>query len=173
MGDFNIDVAKPDNNARNFVSRMQCLHLEQLISVPTRITNTSKSTIDHIYTNICSCQIDAGTIIADISDHFPVFSIFDNFNIHLPILRSVLVRDFKCYNKDNFVSDLRKVDWNILNNNSNADTAFDTFHDLFIQVCDLHAPLKVKTLKSKRNKNPWITKAIKKMSKLFHTGAGV
>ena len=100
MGDFNIDTMKSDTISKNFISRMQCLHLNQLISVTTRISNNSASTIDHIYTNICSCKIYAGTIIADLSDHFPVFSLFEHFNIHFPIVNSIYSRDFKNYKRD-------------------------------------------------------------------------
>ena len=53
--------------------------LLQLITTPTRITNTSSTLIDHIYTNISAHYIQSGCIEAGISDHLPVYAIFENF----------------------------------------------------------------------------------------------
>ena len=72
------------------------------------------------------------SLLVNAQDQFKLEKIFENFNIHLPFVRSVFTRDFKCYNRDNFVSDLRNVNWDdVLNNNSSADTAFDQFNNLF------------------------------------------
>ncbi|XP_077978184.1 uncharacterized protein LOC144433705 [Glandiceps talaboti] len=169
MGDFNIDSGKSDCNTVNFISKMQCFLLNQIITLPTRVTDSSSSTIDHIYTNINTCHVNTGTLVTDISDHFPIFAMFENFNINLPISQSVTKRDFKNYDRDSFISDLQNVDWSsVINNNSNVDEAFDAFSSLFTDVCDHHAPLKVKVVKVKRKKNPWITKAIKKSVKTKH-----
>ena len=76
-GDLNIDLLNynVNNNTKNFVDQMFSMSLFPLINKPTRITNQCHSIIDNIYTNSINEDIISGVIIADISDHFPIFSI--------------------------------------------------------------------------------------------------
>ena len=76
-GDFNIDLLSynVNNNTKNFVDQMFSMSIFPLINKPTRITNQCHSIIDNIYTNSIKEDIISGVIIADISDHFPIFSI--------------------------------------------------------------------------------------------------
>ena len=60
---------------------MFSMSLFPLINKPTRITNQCHSIIDNIYTNSINEDIISGVIIADISDHFPIFSILQK-DIH-------------------------------------------------------------------------------------------
>ena len=46
-----------------------------LIAKPTRITDHSKTLIDHILTNASIFQVKAGIALCDISHHLPVFCI--------------------------------------------------------------------------------------------------
>ena len=48
LGDFNIDLLKPHSS---WDSTITLLGLTQLVKSPTRITQTSVTLIDHIYTN--------------------------------------------------------------------------------------------------------------------------
>jgi len=41
--------------------------------IPTRITTTSSTLTDHIYTNLPATKLTPGIIINDLSDHLPVF----------------------------------------------------------------------------------------------------
>ena len=77
LGDFNINLLSEDDKTSEYISMMECYGLQQLVKTPTRITRHSSSLIDHIYSNISSCQISAGTILADMSDHLPVFALFE------------------------------------------------------------------------------------------------
>ena len=61
LGDFNIDLLKPHSS---WDSTITLLGLTQLIESPTRITPTSATLIDHIYTN----NPDAFTDVS-VSDH--------------------------------------------------------------------------------------------------------
>ena len=70
-----------NNNTKNFVDQMFSMSLFQLINQPTRIANQCHSIIDNIYTNSINEDIISGVIIADISDHFPIFSILQK-DIH-------------------------------------------------------------------------------------------
>ena len=51
------------------------MSLFPLINNPTGITNRRHSIIDNIYSNSINEDIISGVIIADISDHFFIFSV--------------------------------------------------------------------------------------------------
>ena len=50
MGDFNINLLKKDADSESWSKTMENYQLCQLIDEPTRVTDTSKSLIDHIFT---------------------------------------------------------------------------------------------------------------------------
>ena len=58
------------------------MSLFPFIYQPTRITNQCNSIIDNIYTSSINEDMISGVIIADISDHFPIFSILQK-DIHI------------------------------------------------------------------------------------------
>ena len=70
MGDFNIDCTSCINK-KKWQNLVQIFDLSQLVSEPTRITETASTLIDHIYTthqeNITECFLAHYAI----SDHFP------------------------------------------------------------------------------------------------------
>ena len=68
----------------------------------TRETSSSKTLIDHIYTNVNEFPIHAGTLITDISDHFPVFALVENIPAKLSHQNKFTYRNYKSYNSLNF-----------------------------------------------------------------------
>ena len=77
-GDFNINLLK--HSTHPTTGAYLDLLLENgflpLITLPTRIQNSSSSLWDHIATNISDTRYDANVIITDISDDFPLFYIW-------------------------------------------------------------------------------------------------
>ena len=53
FGDFNIDLLNQTSKNRWIDNVTSPLLLKQLISEPTRVTNTSRTLIDHIYSSNC------------------------------------------------------------------------------------------------------------------------
>ena len=70
-GDFNIDLIKYNShNATNvFLNNLFSFGMFPLIRKPTRITCTSSTLIDNIFTNDVSSKLYIGLIINDITDH--------------------------------------------------------------------------------------------------------
>lgn len=66
-GDFNIEVIKDNKVGCEFISILNSLHLTQSVQENTRITATSSSCIDNIFTNLRI--VDSSVIEYFISDH--------------------------------------------------------------------------------------------------------
>ena len=75
MGDYNIDLLKSNTTHRPtqlFLNQMLSSGFFPAIDRATRITDTSATLIDNIYTNVHHKGIKSYIWITDISDHLPV-----------------------------------------------------------------------------------------------------
>ena len=74
-GDFNMDLMKHNENRRTpeFIDIMFNVGLHPVISKPTRITSSTNSLIDNIFTNCINYDIYSDLLINDLSDHLPIF----------------------------------------------------------------------------------------------------
>ena len=79
LGDFNINLFNYDSDpqVRRFVNLMHSNNLFNVIDKATRVTNTSATLIDHIWTNNLENLQSSGILIDKTSNHFPVFSFFN------------------------------------------------------------------------------------------------
>ena len=132
-----------------------------LIKHPTRITLTSSTLIDHIYTNAATQNITSNVILNDFLDHFPVSVLIHNLkNKSTPA--ASMIRDYKFFKPEDFIVDLSeeldRVDFT-LDLSSRGD--FATFLQVFVNALNKHGPLRKKSRKEVRLGNkPWITKGI-------------
>ena len=81
MGDYNIDLMKYENHLQTgeFLNNMHWNSLKPLIYKPTRVTRTTATIIDNIFTNNYNVNdlLLQGLLITDISDHCAIFHIWD------------------------------------------------------------------------------------------------
>ena len=79
-GDFNIDLLNPNNHkpTEDFINTMYSLSLYPKITRPSRITSHCATLIDNIFTNVIDNNTISGLMINDISDHLPVFLVYNN-----------------------------------------------------------------------------------------------
>ena len=70
MGDFNIDINTCMNSKWSHL--VQLFDLTQLITEPTRVTQTSSTLIDHVYTINPATIAESFVSQISLSDHFPV-----------------------------------------------------------------------------------------------------
>ena len=78
MGDFNLDISNlhDNSNSARLLDELSSTGFQPLISLPSRITTHSASTIDNIFTNDFLKPITSGLIDTPISDHLPTIAIF-------------------------------------------------------------------------------------------------
>ena len=137
--------------------------MKQLITQPTRVTETSKSLIDVIFTSNPAIIVDSGIVETHISDYFLVFAAL-NLRMPKPPAAYVVARSYKYYDPQSFLSDLNKIPWyeNILPDDVNEKLLH--FNKAFFRVLDNHAP--IKKIKIKHRRCPFINEEIKeKMAK--------
>ena len=162
LGDVNIDMLEPDSAATKYFldNFLEPLSLKQLITKPTRITNTSKTLIDHVIVNNAHKVLVSDCIDAPgVSDHHLVFLAY---SLKKPKIKphSVTTRDFKGINWDTFNKDLEECPWeNVLLKNDINDKVciFETYTN---DLLDKHAPYKTFKV-SKNDPTPWIDNDLK------------
>ena len=73
LGDFNIDFLKINQKSfiKDFLDNIFTLGLCPSITLPTRLTDTSATLIDNVFSNI-NFQ-SSGLLVSNLSDHFPYF----------------------------------------------------------------------------------------------------
>ena len=143
-----------------------------LITRPTRVTATSATLIDNIFSNYlenCSHSMQ-GLMITDISDHYPIFH----------VNRQVKAKDTEIYmekrvysdkNKRDFTQALAGIDFSEISSVHGTQSAFDLFHGKLLTLLNKYFP-KVRTIKKYNNRNPWLSeglrKTIKHKNKLYY-----
>ena len=163
LGDNNINLLNYDQHVPTgeFVDMLSSNGFLPLITRPTRVTPTSATLIDNIYTNniadVSHCM--QGLLVTDVSDHYPIFHINREF-----VLKEndvyVYKRLFTSSNKDSFHSAFSATDWNEMYRASDTQGAFDIFHNQLVALFNKHFP-KVKVKRKYNNRKPWLSEALK------------
>lgn len=157
LGDFNIDIDKKTNNAINLLNLMQSNSLINTVKEQTRITITTASKIDLVFSNIHNIIT---TVKGEhISDHRMIMIEIPNKIQYDNEMYNY--RNINNQNLLNFQNQLQEIDWyNTLNNINvqNTYTKYDLFMNKLKEIYNYNFPIKIKN-KTKRRINPrwWFT----------------
>ena len=71
MGDINIDVQNSliCNNSRAYSDMLNSNAFQQIVDIPTRVTDSSNTIIDHVITNIFGDEVISGVLQEFLKDH--------------------------------------------------------------------------------------------------------
>ena len=169
MGDFNINLLNSENHTltSDFINTMFSNHFQPLILQPTRVTDSTATLIDNIFSNDLSCRVTSGNVLIQISDHFPQFSIFNNsapdYNNS-----SYFVYDYKNFDESKFLDEYLNMDFAFLNtDDQTVDHKFDKFLSNLNQLVEKHCPKKKLNKSSlKLRSKPWINNQIQQMMRI-------
>ena len=172
-GDFNIDLLKYNDHepTKNFVDSLFSIGFFPLITKPTRITDTSATLIDNIYTNQLDTEHHSGIFITDVSDHLPIFSISTkNFERPRTETQCHTTRRVNTETVDKLRRKLASQDWSNVLNTEDVNIAYNDFISIFSEHLNDCCP--EITMKSKTNPSkPWLTdgliNACKKKNNLY------
>ena len=159
MGDFNIDLSKAN---KLWTETFSLFNLSQIIDSPTRVTPSSRTLIDHIYSSTPSHIQEVCVPVLGVSDHYPVCCTWSKKGVKIPKLGHTLLiyRSFAKFNEDKYIGDLRNAPFSDVYNHTDPDDALNTWYSFFNKILDKHAPQKMK-----RTKHPvkpeWLTPEIR------------
>ena len=162
-----LDPEKRQTEAWHYLETPLGFSLFPVISKPTRVTVTSQTLIDNIFTNITARTVTSGIYLYDIIDHFPLIcQIHNNAPKHKIYNKRGFYRDYVAVSQTVFEEDINAIFENesvlaSLNNENIVNSILEQFIFLFKSVVDKHAPIKrASRKKHKLLKKPWITKRI-------------
>ena len=140
-----------------------------LINRPTRVTTSSATLIDNIFTNwVFDTSLKNGIIKTSISD---LFAIFAAIKLSNEKTRNQKIKIKKMFfsdkNKESFKQDLQKINWEELNILNCTNTLYKHFITIYFGIHDKNFPLLETEVKLKDLQTPYknYTKIIKTFSK--------
>ena len=167
MGDYNLDLLKNETHlpTSNFLDLMYSCSFLPLIHKPTRVTQTTATLIDNIFTNDLQMYKNTmnGILLSNISDHFPIFHIVKSYCYEM-VDNITWKRKINDENIASFIEKLSKSDWNSILVEEDPQCAYDMFHNIFSNLYNECFPM-IRYRLGKRNSKPWLTEEIKVMIK--------
>ena len=160
MGDFNVNITDTTNHTVNdFLNLMQSHLFMPLIQHPTRVTETSATLIDNIFTNCICFPVRSGILSTDISDHMPVFCMLNcnsstNAGDTAPMYRVINDESIAL-----FKSNLINADWNVVYAEQGAQSAFASLQKILLDAFDVF-PLR-QSRPTRKVSKPWLTDGLK------------
>ena len=161
LGDFNVDLLSESltQSEINFFDEFSTRHLIPLINIPTRVSPTSSSCIDHIYCNFLLSN-KYGVISEIVADNFPIFC-------NIPLINAptqqhtVKFRQTPSLNLDNFKNDLDETlkTFDMYGFLPVCDK-FEVFDNILLRLYNKDCPISTKRLSTKRVTKPWMTSSL-------------
>jgi len=166
FGDLNICLTKynHDNETTKYVDNLVSYNFLPYSYLPTRITATSATIIDHIYTNYSFDQNSTakiGLICNDISDHMGNFLVLLKKDTTKFKQNKRKIRIFSKSNIMKFNRSIMLSQWDSVYNSTNVDDAFSIFTENLNKLINLCFPLVNESKRSQKNFKTWITPALK------------
>ena len=156
LGDVNRDLLNRQIKT-SWSEYMEPFGLSQLVSEATRVTSTTKTLIDHLYTNCPENVTSIDVPKIGLSDHFPIFF---TRKMHVQPKKgkhyTISYRSFKNFDEAKFSNDLNNVPWDIIRIFDDTNDILNAWTDLFLEVVDANVPIKQHRVKRK-NQPEWIT----------------
>ena len=162
LGDFNYDLLSGSSEAVSYSLMFETFLLEQLITVPTRITEHSATLLDHVWTS-SEELVEECEVLTGISDHH-MCSIRLCFPSKRIAEAPFSARTYKHFDKELFLRDLQQLDSSFIERDSDVNRIWSTWHGNFTAVLDRHAPKM--TFSRKKNVGPWMTAELKRLIRL-------
>ena len=165
-GDFNFDLLKidSDSHTQNFFNLLCSYGFLPHVLQPTRVTGSSATVIDNIFSNNIKNEVSSGNILLTLSEHFSQFVSINRGTIDYKKI-NMYRRDYSKYSTESFRDDVSIQNWNYSLNN-----VHESFKDFYLKLdgcVERHAPLKKLTPKDIRSINkPWLSHEILKMIKI-------
>jgi hypothetical protein len=164
-GDLNIDLLKYSSHPQTtqYTDMLISNNLIPNITKPTRVTHTSATLIDHIFSNIDPSKSTSGTLKTDITDHYSNFFFFKTKPMKAVNPKYITFRKQDIQSLKNFENALTNTDWTHVLEKDDPNDAYNCLSETYTGLMDRCLPLTTKRFnKLKHKKEPWITPGILK-----------
>ena len=161
MGDLNYDYKLNETLSSNPLHQIEILDgMRQLINSATRVTLTTSTLIDVVFSTEHESHVVTGVYDISLSDHYMTYTIYSKIAHKTRLHKEIMFRNYKRVNIDSFRNALSQYD-SISNTSWSADQFVDTwnnFKDAFIDISDNCAPME--PIRLKHRKNRWMNSQI-------------
>jgi len=162
VGYLNCDLASSqyDRNTRRLCEISDFYGLQQLITEPTQITESSSTLIDLIYTNYTDRVICSGVSHTGIIDHSLTY-VYQKLSPDFPSKghSTMSYRNFRNFNREGVSNDISQQDWTC-NDSDDPNVLWADRKAKFLNIVNIYAPVRTRRVRS--NKAPWINSELKK-----------
>ena len=153
LGDFNYNMLS--KNVCKVIDKLcRQNNMQQLIKLPTRITETSSTLIDLILTTVPRNICHSDVVALGLSDHNIVYTVRKLYRPKVPP-RVITYRRYRHFNEKTFISELDELDWSNCLVVNDIKRAWSTWKSQFMKICDKHAPLVTHRVKGR--KTQWVS----------------
>ena len=119
--------------------------LEQIIDQPTRVTGSSSTLIDLVFSTTIHRITDHGVNDLSLSDHSVVFCVV-KVGVTKAFGKTIEYRSYRHYQKNGFIQGCAKV-IGVLLIESDVDSAVLAWNELFLCTPNRHAPITIAGMK--------------------------
>ena len=158
LGDLNCNYLKRDDHPQT----KEIFHMngyKQVIKTATRITNSTSTLIDVIFTTHPVNLTKTKVVPSALSDHNIIGCVRKLHNSQQPA-RFIKCRDYRNYNPDVINTELNNLDWGYVFSTVSVNSAWNFMKETLISTLERHAPEIEKRVKGKSS--PWLNREIKK-----------
>ena len=151
-GDFNMNISQPDQVTEDLTDMMTNHGLLQQVTESTRVTDTTSTLIDHVYTRLSSTAY-TDVIITDLADHYGTLTTINSKQKSRKNITATK-RWFTKAAYDALEAMLRDQTWP--HDEPDIHSKAQLTHAIITSYIDAHIPVESRTIN--RNKfNPWTT----------------
>ena len=158
MGDFNIEMKSKSFGYFKLDEFCDLFNLTNLIKSETCFTKNHKSLIDLFLTNTPLPFQKTYVSETGLSDYHKLITTFFKTNFSRLRPEVLSYRNYKNFNESKFLNDLNKTI--ITFDNENPNQNYNVFSNRFLEVVNVHAPLKTKIVRG--NDAPFVDKQPRK-----------
>ena len=158
MGDFNIDFKKKGAGFDKLNEMYDPFNLTNSINSETCYTKNHKSLIDLFFTNKPLSFQKTHVTETGLSDYHKLISTFFKSRFSKASPKVIKYRNYKNFDKNNFLSDLNNI--NVRLDKENPNQCYDLLTNSFLEVANKHAPFKKKTIRG--NHASFVNKELRK-----------
>ena len=138
---MNLDLLP--NKKNGLVKKLTNLHrvsqFKQLVTKPTRITEHSRTLIDHITTNRDNFITYTDVQSSGLSGHMMVYTVRKATQPRYKP-KQIKARTYRRFDPDAFIHDVSIAPWTNVYEQLDVDSSWITWKVIFLRTCDKHAP---------------------------------